>query len=155
LTGLCLAGAGMIYTHNTKPGILFSRGFMGDGIKLAMTKGDLQFYFYEKSQTIGFLVLRKRENGFGWKVYAETSKPMNGRQDAIKILYPTIKNGAAAARSIWGGIVEKAASPAVTLKINGEVLSPDLVSYKKNEYYCFLIDTDQVDESDTLAISVP
>jgi hypothetical protein len=156
LMGIVLLGGGMAYFHYSKQGILWSNGLSAETIKLTMTNGNgnLQFYLYEKKQEIGFLVLRKRDSGLGWKTYNETSKLADNHQDSIKTLYPTIENGSAVAKSVWGGVVKGASSSYVTLKINGQSYQPDLVSFKKNDYLYFLVDTDKVEDSDTLTIEI-
>lgn len=149
---ILLVGIGMGYFHYSKPGILLMHGLSRDKIKLTLSNDNLQFYLYEKKQEIGFLVLRKRDHGYGWKIYSDTSKRIDDNQFSIKTLYPTIQNGTVVVKGVWGGGVKGASSSEITLKINGGIYPPDLMIFKKNDYLYFLVETDKVDKSDMLTI---
>jgi len=151
------ASGGYRYVHYAKSGILWKHGFSADTLKLVTTGGILQFYLYERDDQLGFIVLKKRDNGQGWKFYTQESIPISNSQTSLKMLYHTVKDGNIAVRALWGGRLEGdgAASPNIQLAIRDIPYTPDAISYKKNEYLYFLLHTDWTEMSDTLEVAVP
>ncbi|MBJ6360048.1 hypothetical protein ACFOQM_01775 [Paenibacillus sp. GCM10012307] len=155
LVVLLLTIGALVYVHLnfSKTGILLNHGLSKENIKLTTENGNTKFYFYEKNKEIGLLAMRKR-NGPGWIFYTDNRILIDDKTGTIKTVYPTIKNGAAVARSVWGGVVKDATSANIIVKINGMEYQPNLLTYKKNDSLYFLIDTDKVDKSDFMTIEL-
>ena len=149
------AGGRSVYLHYSVSRILMRHGLSQDSIKLTRTIGIFHVYFYvkEKEKQMGFLVLRKR-SPFGWKTYVEVVDSVTGQRDSTKLLYPMVVNGGTTSRSLWGGVVTQAESPEIRIRINGDLYEPDQLSYKKNEYLYFLVDSEKVGLMDKLTVEI-
>lgn len=142
VVGIVLVGVCLYYTHYMKEGILWRYGLSRDSIKLSTRIDRFEFYLYEKNKEIGLFSVYKRE-GHGWKKYYDLSKVLESDRDSLEFLYPTIQNGAAVTKSLWGGVIKSSAFPDAIVKINNEIYPLSVVSFKKNEYLYFLITSDE------------
>ncbi|BBI33815.1 hypothetical protein [Cohnella abietis] len=139
------------YLNYFKSGIFLKEGLSSQDIKLTLTEGELHFYLFEKTinnkPVIGIMVLEQR-NGFGWRKFREISiSKIEGDISFVHILYPTIKNGNAIGKSMWGGVFPDAVSRNVHFKIDDDVIIPHLLLFNKSGPSYFFTESDNVTSS--------